>query len=39
MVVDHDAPEPPYLQVAAILRGRIQAGQLPLAPGCRPSPP
>lgn len=30
MVVDHDAPEPPYLQVAAILRGRIQSGQLPL---------
>ena len=33
MVVDHDAPEPPYLQVAAILRRRIQAGQLP--PGGR----
>ena len=33
MVVDHDAPEPPYLQVAAILRGRIQSGQLP--PGAR----
>ena len=33
MVVDHDAPETPYLQVAAILRGRIQDGQLP--PGAR----
>jgi len=33
MVVDHDAPEPPYLQVAATLRGRIQSGQLP--PGAR----
>ena len=28
MLVDHDAPEPPYLQVAAILRGRIQSGEL-----------
>lgn len=35
MVVDHDAPEPPYLQVASILRGRIQSGQLP--PGARVS--
>jgi GntR family transcriptional regulator len=33
MVVDHDAPEPPYQQVAAILRGRVQNGQLP--PGAR----
>ena len=33
MVVDHDAPEPPYLQVAAILRTRIQSRQLP--PGAR----
>jgi GntR family transcriptional regulator len=33
MVVDHDAPEPPYLQVAAILRRRIRSGQLP--PGAR----
>jgi DNA-binding GntR family transcriptional regulator len=33
VLVDHDAPEPPYLQVAAIMRERIQSGQLP--PGSR----
>jgi len=31
--VDHDAAEPPYLQVAAILRDRIRSGDLP--PGAR----
>jgi GntR family transcriptional regulator len=31
--VDHDAAEPPYLQVAAILRERIRSGDLP--PGAR----
>lgn len=33
MEVDHDAAEPPYLQVAAILRERIRSGDLP--PGAR----
>jgi DNA-binding GntR family transcriptional regulator len=33
MLVDHDSPEPPYLQVAAVLRGRIRSGELP--PGAR----
>ena len=33
MEVDHDAAEPPYLQVAAILRDRIRSGDLP--PGAR----
>lgn len=27
--VDHDDPEPVYLQIADILRGRIEAGQYP----------
>jgi DNA-binding GntR family transcriptional regulator len=31
--VDHDAAEPPYLQVAAILRDRIRSDDLP--PGAR----
>jgi GntR family transcriptional regulator len=31
--VDHDAEQPPYLQVAALLRERIRSGQLP--PGGR----
>jgi DNA-binding GntR family transcriptional regulator len=31
--VDHDAAEPPYLQVASALRERIRSGQLP--PGAR----
>ena len=29
MPVDHDAPEPLYVQLAAILREQIAAGQLP----------
>jgi DNA-binding GntR family transcriptional regulator len=33
MMVDHDAPDPPYLQVAAVLRARIASGEL--APGAR----
>lgn len=33
MGVDHDAEQPPYLQVAALLRERIRSGQLP--PGGR----
>jgi GntR family transcriptional regulator len=31
--VDHDAADPPYLQVTAILRARISSGEL--APGAR----
>ncbi len=31
--VDHDSKVPPYRQVAAILRGQIEAGEL--APGAR----
>ena len=27
--LDRDSPEPPYLQVAAILRARIKSGELP----------
>lgn len=27
MTVDHDSPEPAYLQLAAILRARINAGE------------
>ncbi len=33
MEVDHDAADPPYLQVAAALRDRIRSGDLP--PGAR----
>jgi len=33
MTVDHDAAEPPWRQLAAILRGQIQSGKL--APGDR----
>lgn len=29
VTVDHDSNVPPYLQVAAILRARIQSGDLP----------
>ena len=28
MTIDHDAEEPLYLQLAAILRGRIESGEL-----------
>jgi len=28
MTVDHDAPEPVYQQIAAILRARIESGEL-----------
>jgi len=28
MSVDHDAPEPVYQQIAAILRARIESGEL-----------
>jgi len=28
MTVDHEAPEPVYQQIAAILRARIQSGEL-----------
>ena len=28
MTVDHEDPEPLYLQVAAIVRGRIESGEL-----------
>ena len=28
MSIDHDAEEPLYLQLAAILRGQIQAGEI-----------
>ena len=31
MRIDYDAADPPYLQLAAILRGRIESGQY--APG------
>jgi DNA-binding GntR family transcriptional regulator len=30
--VDLDAPEPPYVQLAAILRARISAGEFPSGP-------
>jgi GntR family transcriptional regulator len=33
MTVDYDSPVPPYRQVAAILRGQIESGEL--APGAR----
>ena len=33
MGVDHDAADPPYLQVTALLRQRIRSGDLP--PGAR----
>ena len=29
MIVDHAAPEPPYAQLAQILRERIRSGELP----------
>lgn len=32
-MIDRDAPDPPYLQIAAILRARITSGELP--PGTR----
>ena len=28
VTVDHDAPQPVYQQIAAILRGRIESGEL-----------
>lgn len=28
MTVDHDSPVPLYVQVAAVLRGRIESGEL-----------
>ena len=28
-LIDHDGPEPVYLQLAAILRDRIESGELP----------
>ncbi len=28
MNIDHDSATPPYLQLAAILRGRIEAGEI-----------
>ena len=33
MVIDYDSADPPYLQLAAILRARIESGDL--APGAR----
>ena len=33
MTIDRDAPDPPYVQIAAILRARITSGELP--PGTR----
>jgi hypothetical protein len=38
VLVDHDAPEPPYLQVAAIMRERIQSGSCRRVREYRPSP-
>ena len=29
VTIDHRAEEPPYLQLAAILRARLEAGELP----------
>lgn len=28
-MIDREAPVPPYLQLAAILRGRIESGEIP----------